>query len=267
MPQFQILDLYQEGNSVVHRLDSRVKFVLTLAFIVAITALPPGAWSSYLLCLLTIGLIVGLSRVHPLIVLRRSMVAVLFATAALTLIFTVEGTTLATLGLGRWSLPVTAEGIIAFASILTKAWLSVLTATMLVATTSFPDLVAGMRALRVPRVIVSVVSFMYRYIFVIADEALRLHRAREARSASPDRAAARSLFWRAKVLGGMVGSLFLRSYERSERVYAAMLSRGFDGHIRSMGTRALGRGDFVIAGAFLAYLLAIVALSRLQLGA
>jgi cobalt/nickel transport system permease protein len=266
LTRIHVLDHYQEGDSVIHRLDPRVKLVLTLAFIVAITALPAGVWLSYVLCLLTIASFVVLSQTQPLLVLRRSLVAIPFTLAALTLVFTVEGTTVAVLELARWSLTVTAEGIIAFTSILIKAWLSVLMATMLVTTTPFPDLVAGMRALKVPRIIVSVVSFMYRYIFVIADEALRLHRAREARSASPKGAAGRDLLWRAKVLGGMIGSLFLRSYERSERIYAAMLSRGFDGQIRVIHAGTLGSSDFVIGGAFLAFLLTIVILSRVQRG-
>jgi cobalt/nickel transport system permease protein len=261
LTHIQVLDVHQEGDSPIHRLDARVKLILTLAFVVAITASPAGAWLSYALFLMAIGLVVGLSRVQPSMILKRSLVAIPFALAALTLIFTRDGTKIATLPLARWTLSISYEGIIAFVSILVKAWLSVLMATTLVTTTTFPDLVAAMRSLKVPRVLVSVVSFMYRYIFIIADEALRLHRAREARSASPEGAAGGSLLWRARVLGGMIGSLFLRSYERSERIYAAMISRGFQGEIRTMSSRNLAPCDLVIAGAFLAYLLAVVALS------
>jgi cobalt/nickel transport system permease protein len=107
---------------------------------------------------------------------------------------------------------------------------------------------------------------MYRYIFIIADEALRLHRAREARSASPKGATHGSITWETRVLGGMIGSLFLRSYERSERIHAAMLSRGFDGAIRTMSSRELGPGDFLVIAAFLIYLLAVLLLSRIQRG-
>ena len=71
------------------------------------------------------------------------------------------------------------------------------------------------------------ISFMYRYLFVLVDEAMRLQTARDARSVG----AGRTLFWRAKVLGGMIGCLFIRSYERSERIYAAMLSRGYAGEV------------------------------------
>lgn len=261
MSHIHILDQYQEGDSVVHRLDPRVKLILTLAFIVAVTAVPHGAWPSFLLLLLVIGFTIVVSRTAPFIILKRSMVALPFALVAVTLVFTTKGDPLLTFKLASWSVSITDQGSIAFASILIKAWLAVLMATLLSATTTFPELLFAMRALRLPKVIVSIVSFMYRYIFVIADEALRLQRAKEARSANPQGKGGGSLLWRAKVLGGMIGSLFLRSYERSERIYAAMLSRGFDGRIRTMRTEGLRATDVMISLAFVGYLLAVVALT------
>ena len=74
---------------------------------------------------------------------------------------------------------------------------------------------------------------MYRYLSVIGEEALRLLRARDSRSVRVGRHSGGSLLWRAQVLGNMVGSLFLRSYERRERVFDAMTARGYDGELRS----------------------------------
>jgi cobalt/nickel transport system permease protein len=73
---------------------------------------------------------------------------------------------------------------------------------------------------------------MYRFLAVIGDEATRMNRARASRSASRDGRGGGSLIWRGRVTGSLVGSLFIRSYERSERVYAAMLSRGYDGNTK-----------------------------------
>jgi cobalt/nickel transport system permease protein len=266
LAHIQVLDVHQEGDSPIHRCDARVKLALTLASIVAITALPAGAWLSYLLVLFATGFILKMSRIRPVLVLKRSLVAIPFAMAALTLVFTRQGTTIVAVRLAQWTVSVSYEGIVAFSSILTKAWLSVLIATILVTSTSFPDLVSAMGSMRIPKVLVSVISFMYRYIFIIADEALRLHRAREARSASPKGAAQGSLICKTRVLGGMIGSLFLRSYERSERIHAAMLSRGFDGAIRTMRSRALGSSDFLVTGAGLVYLLAVLLVGRIQRG-
>jgi cobalt/nickel transport system permease protein len=265
MSHIHALDQYHEEDSPIHRLDARPKLVVTLAFIVAITAIPHGAWPSLLLLLGTISILVILSRVPPLVVLRRSMVALPFALAAVTLVFTIDGTPLGSLKLASWHISITHQGIVAFTSIMIKAWLAVLVATLLTTTTTFPDLLVAMRGLRLPRVIISIISFMYRYIFVIADEALRLQRAREARSADPDGKGGGSIVWKASVLGGMVGSLFLRSYERSERIYAAMVSRGFDGTIRAMRAQELSLTDFMVCLGFITYLLAIVTLSRVPL--
>lgn len=261
MTHVHILDPYQEGNSLVHRLDPRIKLILTVTFIVAVTAVPHGAWLSLLLFLLAASTVTAASRISPFPILKRSMIAIPFALAALTVVFTSKGVPLLTFRLASWSLSVTDQGTVAFASILTKAWLALLMATLLSMTTTFPQLLFAMRALRLPRIIVSIISFMYRYIFVIADEALRSQRARKARSADPHGKGGGSLLWRAKILGGMIGYLFLRSYERSERIYAAMLSRGFDGTIRTMRAEGLRASEVMISLAFVAYLVAVVAVS------
>ena len=108
----------------------------------------------------------------------------------------------------------TVEGTARFVSIVLKSWLSVQMAVVLVGSTPFPDLLMAMRALKIPRLLVAIVGLMWRYLFVLADEALRLLRARESRSADPvgvrGRRAGGSLAWRARVAGGMAGNLFLR---------------------------------------------------------
>ena len=114
--------------------------------------------------------------------------------------------------------------------------------------------------MRLPRLLVAIIGFMYRYLAVLTGEASRLNRARLSRSAVVEGRGGGSLRWRAGVVGGMVGSLFLRSYERSERVYAAMQARGFDGEFRSMGGRALTAADWaafaVVATAIAAFIVA-----------
>jgi len=79
-----------------------------------------------------------------------------------------------------------------------------------------------------PRVMVMILSFMYRYIFVLVDEAMRMRQARDSRNFGGSR------LWQMRTIGNMIGTLFIRSYERGERVYAAMLARGFDGQSRTL---------------------------------
>jgi cobalt/nickel transport system permease protein len=171
--------------------------------------------------------------------LKRSFVALPFALAAITLPFTVRGEAIAQLG----SLTISAEGSIRFISLLLKSWLSVQVAILLTATSPFHDILWGMRELRIPRVLISIVSFMYRYLFVLGDEALRLIRARSARAASGAGRSGGSLIWRGKVAGGMVGNLTLRAFERSERIYDAMVARGFQGEIKTLTPPALTTAD------------------------
>jgi cobalt/nickel transport system permease protein len=162
---------------------------------------------------------------------RASWIALPFLLIALPLLFTRPGEPLFTLTPGPWTLTITDQGAREVATIVLRSWLSVQVALLLAFTTPFPDLIDALRALRLPRIMVSIISFMYRYLAVLSEEAGRMNRAKASRSAVVVGRAGGSLRWRAGVTGAMVGSLFLRSYERSERVYAAMLARGFQGQL------------------------------------
>jgi cobalt/nickel transport system permease protein len=120
-------------------------------------------------------------------------------------------------------------------------------AILLTATTQFPDLMHALRHLRVSSLLVAIISFMYRYLFVLVDEAMRLLRAREARSARLANRGGGSIWWRAKVAGNMVGQLFLRSYGRSDRVYNAMLARGYRGHFYTINAHVMKSSDWLAA--------------------
>jgi cobalt/nickel transport system permease protein len=141
-----------------------------------------------------------------------------------------------------------------FATIALKSWISVQAALLLAFTTPFHDLVDGLRQLRLPRVMVAIISFMYRYLAVLGEESTRMSRARASRSAGTPSGGkgGRSIAWRARVTGSMVGSLFLRSYERSERIYAAMQARGFEGEFRHLHSRALAPAEYVVLALILA---------------
>jgi cobalt/nickel transport system permease protein len=114
-----------------------------------------------------------------------------------------------------------------------------------------------MRALRVPRLLVAVFGLMWRYMFLFVHEVNRLRIARDARSADIGPKSGGTLAWRARVTGGMVGNLFVRGYERSERVYQAMLARGYDGEVRTLPMGRLSASQYgILAGsmAILAFL-------------
>ena len=103
---------------------------------------------------------------------------------------------------------------------------------ILAAVTSWHDLLLAMRRLGVPRVLVATLQLMERYIHVLGEELDRMRTARRARSFHP-----RS-DWSWTLLTSMVSVLLLRSLERSERVHAAMIARGWDGTMRSLDENA-----------------------------
>lgn len=247
-----VFDRYRAGASAVHQLDPRVKVVATVAFIVSNVLLPDGAWFAFGLAWALVIVTSALADLGFAYTVKRSFVALPFALAAVTAIFAIPGDAVASFRLGPWDLVATDAGVIRFISIVIRSWLSVQVAIVLTATTTFPDLMHALRHLRVPAILVGVISFMYRYLFVLSDEALRLLRARESRSARhPDSAGARrtpSLVWRARVAGNMAGQLFLRSYERSDRVYNAMLARGYRGQLLTMNPHRMDSADWIAAG-------------------
>ena len=188
-----------------------------------------------------------LARLGPLLPARKAFFALPFMLAALPLVFTRPGETLAAWSIGPVDLTISAQGLREFSTIALKSWVSVQAALVLSFTTPFHDLVDALRQLRMPRIMVAIISFMYRYLAVLVGEASRMNRARAARSASRGGGSGGTLRWRAAVTGHLVGSLFLRSYERSERIYGAMQARGFDGELRALPSPPLARSAAAVA--------------------
>lgn len=252
---------YQARSSFIHRLEPRAKVVATVAFVFAATLTPVGQWPVLGGLALILAAAVALSRLSPLLVLGRSALALPFVLVAVPILFTKEGDELFTIPAVAWDWTATDAGLEALSTILAKSWLSVCAAVVLTASTRSLDLLRGLRGLGLPRIIVATVSFMYRYIFVIGEEGLRLMRARESRSA---KIGSRSggVLWRARVTGNMVGSLFLRSYERSERVYEAMCARGFDGEVRFLTRSSLRRLDVMAVAVLVALLTGLQVYAR-----
>lgn len=256
-------DLYSPRNSVIHQLDARVKFIFSLAFILFLNLTPTRAWAIFILFLTIIFSLALLSRLGPGFVLKRSLLATPFLLAALPLLFTAPPPYIK-IGLGdALQVLVSQEGLLRFLSIVFRAWISVMAAVLLVATTRFSDLMTALQLLKVPALFIAITSLMWRYLFVMVEEVRRMLRARSSRSAT---AAGKvrsggTLLWRSRVAGGMAGSLFLRSIERSERVYAAMLARGYSGELPASEQVPLARKDWAALASGLFLLLILWALS------
>ncbi len=266
MMHANFLDPYRPRASLVHALDPRVKFLLAVGFILAAALTAPGAWAVYILLAALALAVMVLSELGVGYVLKRSALALPFVLAALPVMFTLDGAALWHLRLGPLTLTLSDAGLERFISIALKSWLSVQIAIMLAGTTPFPELLLAMRSLRIPRLLVAIIGLMWRYLFVLVDEALRLLRAREARSgalAEPGRRVGGTVAWRARVTGGMAGNLFLRSFDRADRIYAAMAARGYDGEVRTMPIPPVPVGQRVLAGLGLLILALLILLGYL----
>jgi cobalt/nickel transport system permease protein len=165
------------------------------------------------------------------------LVAVLpFVIFALFLPFVGQGKDADFLGIA-----ISTEGVWAMWNILAKAVLGGLASILLAATTETPDILKGFSRLKVPGVITAIASFMIRYLEVIAGELARMRIAMTARGYDP------RWLWQSRPIAASAGTLFIRSYERGERIYEAMLSRGYTGDMPMLGGDTATRRQWTVA--------------------
>ncbi|MGD0016825.1 MAG: cobalt ECF transporter T component CbiQ [Verrucomicrobiia bacterium] len=206
----EFLDRYSRLDSPVHRLPAALKFVLALIFVFVTVALPLAAREWFIGLFAMLVAIAALSRIPWLFLLKRLLFLEPFVlgVAVLTLF--------------------QPNGIRVFATIFVRSTLCLLTMVLLSNTTPFATILQVLRRVRVPALFVTTLALMYRYLFVLVDEAERMHRARASRTFTPKTSgnhAHRIHLW--QMLGTVIGQLFVRSTERAERIYAAMLARGW----------------------------------------
>lgn len=206
-------------ESPLHRLPAHVKVVALLVFALTVVAIPRDRLWVHGVHLAVVGAALVVARVPRRLLARGLLLELPFVAFALLLPFVATGPTTSVLGV-----TLSQPGLAAAASLLAKATLGVLAALTLAATTRAVDLLDGLRRLRLPGQLVDIMGFMVRYVEVVGDQWRRMGVARASRGFTPT--SPRS--WRA--LGASLGTLFISSYERGERVHLAMLSRGHEGH-------------------------------------
>ena len=261
---FDAFDRYHEKASFLHRLDPRVKALVTVIYIISNALLPDGAWLAFVFAWIFLIVANLLSKLGIGYSFKRSIIALPFALIAVTVLFSIPGKPLYSFSFLAWDFTITDMGLLRFVSILIRSWLSVQMAILLVAVTRFPDLIHALEHLKVPAILTTIIAFLYRYLFVLTDEVFRLIRARESRSAaSTGKRAGGGVFWRAKVAGNMAGQLFLRSYERSDRIYNAMLSRGYSGHLYTLNPHEMKPGDYYVTAFAIAAIFIVQVFGRL----
>jgi cobalt/nickel transport system permease protein len=207
--------LHYHGHSVVHRAQPHHKLVVLVAFVLVVVATPNDLYPLFAGYLLALVAVVAVSQVPPAYLAKRMVVEVPFLVFALVVPFVAHGPRTELLGV-----TVSEPGLVAAGGLVMKGTLGVLASLTLAATTEPQAVIRGLERLRMPAQLVQIMGFMVRYLDVVTDEMRRMRVALASRGFT----ARNPLHW--PVIARSAGALFIRSYERGERVHLAMLSRG-----------------------------------------
>ncbi len=212
--------LHLDHDSPVHRLPPEVKIAAMVAFTISVVATPRQAFWAFGGYAALVALVAVLARVRARWLLGRALIELPFVLFAVALPVLGAGDRVDWLGL-RLSV----DGLYGGWNILAKGTLGVLASLLLAATTTNRDLILGLDRLRCPQILTQIATFMLRYLEVLAGEARRMRVARISRGDDP------RFLWQLRGFAAGVGALFLRAFERGERVYLAMVSRGYSGRM------------------------------------
>ncbi len=242
----ELTGLAGDPASPVHRLDPRAKILGLVAITLVAVSTPLELWPVFACCAAALVAVAAAARVSPRAIWRRiRFLLPLVLAAAVFLPFVRDGGQTYDLG----PLTVHEQGLETFAAVSIKAIIGTISAVLLGATTTFPQVLRGLEAMRAPRLLVLIAAFMYRYLFVIVEETGRMRAALAARAYRPRTAL------QAGPIGRVATAMFLRTYARGERVYHAMLARGYTGHMPQLTPLALQRADVAFVGLLLVALL------------
>jgi len=233
----------------LHRLRPEVKLAVALLFVLAVVATPREAFWAFGIHAALVVAAAAAGRLPPGFLLRRLLIEIPFLLFAVFLPFFGRGERIDVLGVA-----LSREGLWAAWNIAAKATLGTAASVILAATTRVPDLLKAFGRLHFPKVLVAMMGFMVRYLDVVVGELGRMRIALQSRAYRP------RWFGEARALAAVAGTLFVRSYERGERVYLAMQARGYRGVIPELETAAAPAGQWVAALAVVALAAGVAAL-------
>jgi cobalt/nickel transport system permease protein len=252
---FHHLDQYAGAHGGLAHVAPAARVVGTVAIALAAALVPPGAWPEMALLILLVAALAWHARVPPLPLLRRSAPPLaLLALASLGVLVLAPGAPLGRLG----PFAITDQGAVRFGSALLRGSAAIGAGVLLVSTTRFPDLVEALRELRLPTVVTASIGLAYRFLYLLTDELAQLQRAAASRNAGRGRVARRAL------LLGVTASAVTRSFARSERVYRAMLARGYTGALPSLRPQPVDARSGLAVFTLVLLLASIVLAARLR---
>ena len=215
------LDMLSYKDTFIHRLDPRTKLGATVLFIITVVSFPKYEVAGLFPFLLFPALLFSLGDIPVKFIMKKVLLVSSFA--FFIGIFNPLLDRQAMYSFYGFGI---SGGWVSFLSIMLKFFLTITSALLLIATTSFPGICHALQKFGIPDIFISQLLFLYRYIFVLVEEAMKVVRARDMRSFGTKGKGV-------TVFAGITGTLFLRTVERAERIYQAMLSRGFLGRIHT----------------------------------
>jgi cobalt/nickel transport system permease protein len=239
----EFFDHHREGTSIVHRLDPRLKLLVLLSFIFVTVLIPYSRKQLFVIygfVPVILAFISGVSIFHYLSKLSK-LYPMIFIITIFIPFFPGNSAAVYQLGLVK----IYPDGLQKFLLINVKAILTMMMTIVMISTTDLTMLLKGMEKLRVPRMFISILSFMYRFIFLLIDETERMSMAYHSRYLKM------SFTGRIKTFGQLIGILFIRTYERGERIYLAMESRGFKGRVYTMSEIYWKKSDTLVTLIFI----------------
>ncbi|MFD7085345.1 cobalt ECF transporter T component CbiQ [Streptomyces sp. NPDC002181] len=238
--------LYRHGHSPVHGLPPHCKLAAAFAFVVVVVSTPREAVWAFALYAVLIAAVAAAARIPAGFLLRRLLIEVPFVAFAVLMPFVAQGERVEVLGMS-----LSVSGLWGAWNVLAKGTLGVAASVLLASTTELRALLLGLQRLKLPPLLVQIASFMIRYGDVITDELRRMSIARRSRGFE----AGGIRHW--GVLAKTAGALFIRSYERGERVHLAMVSRGYAGSMPVIDEVVATRAQWAYAAVLPAAALAV----------
>jgi cobalt/nickel transport system permease protein len=227
--------LHVPGPSPLHRLPAHAKTAAAVLAVVGVVATPPSAWWAFVLYAAVLASLARVGRIPQRVFVRRLALELPVVAFAVLLPIVGGGERVEVL-----SVSLSEAGLLAAWNLLAKATLGLATMVVLTATTPVPDLVRGLGRLRLPTAIVAIAGLMVRYLDVIAADLRRMQVARVSRAHDP------RWLWQVGAVASTLGTLFVRTYERGERIHLAMASRGGDGSVAVVGAPAATRVEWAV---------------------
>ena len=223
------IDRYAALDSPLHTLESRTKLLAFTALSVAVLFIPLDSGVLFFVYFFATAILMGISQVPLGYILGRTLMILPFIVLA--------------------SLAVPWKGYAGLTVLFIRAILCLMLLILLTNTTRFVELMRGLRKVGCPHILVMNLSFLYRYFFVLTEEAMRMKQARDCR-----RVGRASLRDELKILSHMLGTLLIRSFERAERMHYAMLSRGYSGDFPVYSPRRFSWHDLAFLSGVAAFI-------------